>query len=110
MKKTTQKSTLVLTTFLMLLCFGGLQQAISQTAPNGTTADGSDLSSILHAWYDATNIANVHSDVPGSTDVTADGDRVMNLIDLSGNSPDLTISVSSQRPQYKEGAANPSFF
>jgi hypothetical protein len=53
------------------------------------------------AWYDPSNLGTLWQDVAGTTPVTADGQSVARIDDLSGNGHHLTQSTAGSRPLYK---------
>lgn len=53
------------------------------------------------AWYDPSDLTTLFQDAAGTTPVTADGDPVGYMQDLSGNGNHATQSVSASRPIYR---------
>lgn len=83
--------------------YGGLRRPLS--APSG------DLRAQVIAalfgngeeggLYDPSDLSTLYQDSAGTTPVTADGDPVGRIEDLSGNGNHLTQATAAARPQYK---------
>jgi hypothetical protein len=52
-------------------------------------------------WYDPSNLSSLFQDSAGTTPVTADGDPVGLMLDLSGNGFHATQATAGNRPVYK---------
>ena len=58
-------------------------------------------------WYDPSNLSSLFQDSAGTTPVTADGDLVGLMLDLSGNGFHASQATAGNRPIFKtDGATN----
>jgi hypothetical protein len=57
------------------------------------------------AWYNPGDLSSLFQDSAGTVPVTADGDPVGKMLDLSGNGNHATQSVSGSRPVYRTDGA-----
>ncbi|SIS84832.1 hypothetical protein [Phaeovulum vinaykumarii] len=64
-------------------------------------AAGPPLPSGALAFYDPANLATLWQDAAGTVPVTADGDPVGRMLDLSGNGHHLSQPVAAKRPTYR---------
>ncbi|WP_020179639.1 BNR-4 repeat-containing protein [Methylopila sp. M107] len=57
-------------------------------------------------WIDATDLATMHTDLGGVTQVVADGERVRHAADKAGWGFDAKVFGDAQRPLFKTGGQN----
>lgn len=80
----------------------GFGLSISSLALRQGGARPSPLAMNPAAFYDPADISTLRQDAAGTTPVTADGDPVGRMLDLSGNGRDLAQSGTTARPLFRE--------